>query len=1312
VKGIFVRAVVALSPVLWSAGAAAQVPTVVVSGSAVLIEEVVEMGEGEEVPPEVLEAMLRAGVVAPTAVAKPQDGKDKPSPRAQKFQQLEFDRRPSTILKTWGEPPKKPAAAAKPEIASRTAGASGLAEALRGAVEEKAADVVAELPASAPASRAESRAASAPTSRAASGPTSRATSAPTSRAADTRPSAAEEAKAIDAEIEAWKRNVTLGRWTEVAAYLKGLPNADAKAGYERMLQTLADGPRPTQPVQPAAQQFVERNRFTAADVVGLVAAAPCDLEKPATANLGRILRACLDAGGQLDTVLAALRPLVDAEGSRLDRRRAARVLFGANEFVAAGEFLATPEEAETKNDREGLNLLSRHFLAKNSDDAKVEWLERAWKTTQTALAAGDVPEEEKADALRRAVELAPRVKAELGAAWLDESFTTRPERGMEVLAAIGASSAGALVASPTDVATRKKWLELQTTAAKALQRAAPERAKEWGPILAVLAGNWLREALVTYQYDEDASLNPRMQRDMYGNFYYGGYYGGNFRNPNQPQAVKTAEVLDLRPQDDWLAFVDDAQRPKFHFTIAQLLLKAGEPEQAFPFIEAMARTHPKPAKDLVDEFLTVWAKNHDPNSSQRRTNPYIFVYGFEERASGIPLTRSKQERNLKELGGWIAKLRALPVELDEDLLTRCFTTAHGTAEIYRLETLETVFGPIKDLKPSVLGSLAQGMRQNLATVWRDARTQENAKTKRKKQDIEAEVTRGYELARLVISRALAAHPESWELRLADAAFLHDENSYRSSLKKDSGHSARNAEAFAGFKAAADLYRKALDAGMDREDETLQPYETWFYAALGACDLGALTHEHAPSLDQVAAVKTALAELGGERGKRHEDMFASALFSRIGSAKPAVKFRYLREGLSVAGDNKLCREAVALFDYYKDLVTEVRLVTEIDGPSDVGHGGAFGLRVDLRHTREIERESGGFAKYLQNQNSMSYSYNYGRPTEDYRDKFDEAARAALAERFEVLSVTFNHPEVKSVPAEEMGWRVTPYAYLLLKPKGPEVDRIPALRLDLDFLDTSGYAVLPVESAVLPIDARAPAGPPRPYSNLKLVATADERTAKDGKLLYELKATARGVVPELSAIVDPVFDGFEIKKRDDGPVSVVKFDEEGDGKQVLCERLFTFTLAPKAEAGATSGVFRFPKPKLKDAVVERYRYEDADLVSAPESFELGKKLHRSSRAWMWWTFGGLAAALVATFVVARKRRLVPTDLGPQFGPPEHATPFTVLGFLRALEKRPEGARLAPELRAEIARIEAHYFGGEGSAPDLVAAARGFASKAGLN
>jgi hypothetical protein len=56
------------------------------------------------------------------------------------------------------------------------------------------------------------------------------------------------------------------------------------------------------------------------------------------------------------------------------------------------------------------------------------------------------------------------------------------------------------------------------------------------------------------------------------------------------------------------------------------------------------------------------------------------------------------------LAGWVQRLRKLPFrEPDEELLTKAFTSSHSSAEVYRLEAIETVFGAIHrgnaDLEP-------------------------------------------------------------------------------------------------------------------------------------------------------------------------------------------------------------------------------------------------------------------------------------------------------------------------------------------------------------------------------------------------------------------------------------------------------------------------------------------------------------------------------------------------------------------------------------------------------------------------------------
>lgn len=1188
------------------------------------------------------------------------------SPRATKLKSLEYDRRPSSILKAWANPPK-PKTEEKPAEVKPVESAPAASEPAK------------PLDPEAQKKKDEEEAAK-------------------KKAAEEAAKAAAEAKAIDEEALALQRNVTLGDWAAVKDYLAKLSDDEKKAGYEQLLLSLQRGQQQPPPnVQQQGQMYIEKNRFGLADVLGLLSAAPLPLVKEHFAKLGPILRQGLDAGLQLDTLVDALRPRLEEQGAQVDRRRLALLLAAANELVALNEFLPTIEAAEKQNDREGLNLIARSCLANNEKDHKVEWLEQAWRATQAALASGDVKEEEKNEALARAVDIAPRIQKELGLAWLEESFTQRPERGMEILAAIGSSAALSLQSQPTQNDLRLKWLTLQATATKALLKASPDLAQKWSVQLTLLANNWLRDALVSWQLDDSTSRSPAMQRDRYGNFYYYDWQQQQYRG-NMPTAIKTGEVLDIRPDAQWLALVDEGQRPRFQQAIAQLFLKVSEETEAFPYIAELARTHPKPAKELVDEFLRVWAKNHDPNSQQQQRNPYIYSYGFEERANGIPLTRSKQERNLTELSEWVEKLRELPVELDKQLVVNAFTSAHSSAEVYRIETIERIFGSLKELDAETLAGLVQKMRTNLISIWRDPAAQKSAKTNRGQQDIQAEVLRGYELAHKTVDRALADHPQSWQLVLADAALKHDENNYIWELKKDPEFATRRHAALDLFAKAAELYVAAAPA-LPKEKETTQVFEVWFYAALGASDLNKIDATMVLAQEEIPRIRTTLQSFPPDSAERYMDMFTSNLFTRMGSAAPAIKLRYVREGLSIVGDNKLAHEAHRIYDYYKDLVTEIKLEALVDGSDRVGHGAPFGLQVNLRHTREIERESGGFSKYLQNQNSVQFAYNYGRPLEDYRDKFEEAARSALKQDFDVLSVTFNDPETKSKATQEYGWRITPYAYILLKPRGPQVDRIPALHLDLDFLDTSGYAVLPIESAVRPIDASADQGEPRPFEKLHLTQTLDERQAKDGKLLLELKANSSGLVPELAALADFQPGEFDVAKTDDHGLSVVKFDDESEKSGILSERTWTLTLKARNGLEHLPTSFSFAKPRLELAGDEHFRYQDADLVSVPATVALERNYGSVRRTWIWWLAGGLLLAAGAVYAL---RKLAKTEKRSvaRFRTPETLTAFTVLGLLRDIERN-DG--LAPQektsLRAEIDRLETHYFGETGGeTPDL--------------
>jgi hypothetical protein len=779
---------------------------------------------------------------------------------------------------------------------------------------------------------------------------------------------------------------------------------------------------------------------------------------------------------------------------------------------------------------------------------------------------------------------------------------------------------------------------------------------------------------------------------MYGNYYWvdPSQMYRQYNSNNQPMPIAIGELLRIAPSREWMELIEPTRNLALRKALANLHMRVAEEDKAFPYIEQIAAERPQLALELAQEFLKVWTRNHDPNSEQRQRNPYIYFYGFDQKAESIPLTRSKQERNLRELAQWVERIRAMQLgDLDESLLAKAFTTCHSSAEVFHIDRLHNVFGDVSQLKPATIASIAQTMRSNLAGQWRSIRQQEESKTKRREPEVQAEVLRGYETARRMLDESLAAHPDSWQLHLAMACAMYDENAYSQTVQKSSDFTNRRDAAFDKFQFAAQKYSDAV-GNLSEDKQSTDVFDHWFYAALGAPDLERVTHETLSDQRQFAKIRAAIEALPGVVGQSHMADFANHLFTRMSPIKPEIKFRYLRAGFEIVGDHPRAWEARNLYDYYRDVVSEIKLVVDVDGPDEFVPDQAFGVYVKIAHTPEIERESGGFGKYVQNQNSMMFAYNYGRPTEDYRDKFVDTVHQALDEYFEVLNVTFASPDnMESFPSDLAGWRQTPYAYLLLKPRGSQVDRIPALRLDLDFLDTSGYVVIPIESPSLPVSAAAIRSVPRPAFNLSVVQTLDERQADEGKLIVEVSASAKGLVPELDQLLDVEMGGFEVVAIDDQGVLPSRFDQEGDSIQILSDRSWTIEYRVR-ESQRPPTIFTFAKPKMETANSKTQRYEDVDLVEVASTIPLSARYRTDSRWRLIWLVPGALFAIAAGAVVwrlTRRKKLVEQS---RFRVPEEINPFTVLALLQSIRDR-NGipAEHSQELQASIEQIEQQWF-----------------------
>ena len=236
--------------------------------------------------------------------------------------------------------------------------------------------------------------------------------------------------------------------------------------------------------------------------------------------------------------------------------------------------------------------------------------------------------------------------------------------------------------------------------------------------------------------------------------------------------------------------------------------------------------------------------------------------------------------------------------------------------------------------------------------------------------------------------------------------------------------------------------------------------------------------------------------------------------------------------------------------------------------------------------------------------------------------------------------------------------------------------------------------------MPIDAAAAKAPARPLRKLQISQILDERQADKGKLVLEIKATALGLVPELEQILTIDQAQFEVAKSADQGVSVARFDPDSEQNVVVSERSWLITFKAKTDLTEPATQFRFGTAKVEDAEMTYQRYQDADLANSGPEVALEQIYGTPSHAWLYWLIGGGLAGLISVVVAYRRLRKARPKKKAHWKLPEELNPFTVLGFLKRIEKH-DGLDKAQreELACSIAVVERHYFGMDGEAkPDL--------------
>jgi hypothetical protein len=1119
-------------------------------------------------------------------------------------------------------------------------------------------------------------------------------------------------KAETNEVQRFQADVVTGNWMAVKEFIAKLPETNAPQVYKYLLQTLDKAPSTPTPGAPPEMPGQPGNRpppqpvLFPQDILALADASPEDLKEEQVELLGKLLTKALSRGNFIDPFLASLEAGTPRLGGKDPKKRdlSVKLLIAANRLSDAGKFLPPLEPALEKKDIAAIDLHARYLTALGKQKVEtnsVESARKAWDLTQIILSATNTPAKEREQGLNRTLELMPLLTRETGTNWLKETFRQKPDQGMALLAAAGTQVAQS--GSNRDTETRRKNLELQRRVVDALLAVTSGGTNRWDSALNVLALGWMQEA--EYSKNRPMQRRPTMypEFDPYGNQIYFDGMQQNYQDPNQLPAIPIDQLLPTAPADAWLAALEKSVLPRMRILLAELHLKIDEDQKALPYLEAVAADQPKAALSLANDLLRGWARSHDPNSQMpmNRYGPYGMVYygpgsPYGMNPQGTPLTRAMQVRNIADLSKLLNQLQNLPIPpLDQKVVVSAFSAAHSRAEVFRLEDIEKVFGPIPDMKSDTLAEILQTMRERLAGQWRAPRVQQDAKTKRSDKEIEAEVTRGYELVMGLIQRGLDKVPDDWRMNLVYGAALFDWAEFDYGKKVDLAiYVEKRDRAFKSFERAAALYA-AKAPELEDKDQTPQVFQQWFNATLGASDLAYLTRQTEPNTNHLDKIRAALFGLPPEIVDRHVAAFGKGLSDSINTLKPELKPRYLRAGIRIVGDHESANEARKLATYYDDLLQEITLDVRVDGDTTVGHNRPFGLFVALRHTEALGRESGGFGKYLQNQqNSGNFYYNpYGKPPVNYRDDFEKQVREKFAESFEILSVSFHEDKVQARGYGRPGWRETPYAYVTLKAKDGSVDRISPLQLDLDFFDRRGQVVLPVASQVQLIDARPDQAGPRPLKKVEVLQILDERDLAKRTLSLEIKASAHGLLPDLKELLDLDVPGCKVGKVEDKGLVISKMDAEGEEVAPISERNWLVSLALDPAQGSTVS-FSFPKARIEGMTLTFKRYIDADLAEVkPEVALAGLTLGpRSFWTWLAPSLGVTIFAIIAAWWW--RKRIAPSAVeeAAAYTVPSQLTPFNVLNLLRRIhadQKLALKAEQRQELGEAISELQQYFF-----------------------
>jgi hypothetical protein len=1089
-----------------------------------------------------------------------------------------------------------------------------------------------------------------------------------------------------------KNLVELGDWGGLGAFLRRLPTNQVGQVFLHVVKGLAQGPRDGQPEvfqmvngMPMPERTQTDIHLRISDVLSLADAKPFELDDADIQALGEVLSKVRQSGASMvglsDRLKAGSAQLGGVDPQR--RLKAARLLMAAGLAAQANDLLPEPGRLSGTNVWMVNEMRVRSLMATPPGPDRAREVSRAWVLNSRILAETASDPSAHAAAFSRQLELLAEIPQAEADAWLRTILAGVSRDALALVSSMVAKSSSFALSS--NVEERRSGLVQLHRIVSTMMLSPASATQPWGDVIELLTLGWLREAELTRV--RHRPKRPRSQMfDPWGNRIYSGDDEELMmmqRMGNQTSPIPLEALLPTLPSESWIALLSPGIQVRTRAVLADLLAKAEDVAGSLVQIEALHRIDPSAAAAAADAFLAVWAKSHDPNPPMPQNGMHFQQYPGMPQPQGIALTRSRQVRNLRELSAAVVRLRKLAPRLDPAALAKAFVMAHGTAEVFRAEDIRGILGDPEQARPEEFIQVIGAMRSRLAAPWRDMKVQQDARTRRSREEMEAQVHRGYSEITDLLGSFDRAHPDNPEITTLRAATLFDKAEFDYGRKVDLKTYANQRDlAFELFaKAASQQVSRSQPVGSD--DATGSAFLYWFNAALGASDLSYLTRQAEADPTQLERIRASLMAPPEPLREILLTSFGSGIQRSLETLKPEFKPRYLKAAFKVLGDHPSAAEVRRLVRHHEDLLEEVQLDVRIDGPSDVGHGEAFGIFVALRYSEALGREGGNFQKYLMNQQQGGFAPNpFGLPPVNYRNDFENHLKATWEKGFEIRSVTFHEPDSMPRPYGRPGWWETPYAYVVAKARDASIDRLPSLRLDLDFMDRLGAVILPIQSQVVLIDARAPTVAPRPIAGGEVIQILDDRAAATvGELGLEIKVTGRGMQPDLGRLLDLSFPGFLVDRKSAVPASVLRLEASEERVAPVTEQSLVLSLKPDPAATLPS-VFRFAPVRQQGLTNVLKRYVDADLAEAPPEVPLPALRGAAPVRRFRWpaTFALLAVAGAGLAWRFLRNRGAATPMIDRHPLPRHLSPFSLVQYLNRIAADP-GLDLSPELRSRL-------------------------------